>query len=73
VTGSSVTQTPTASNTAAAIAGGWALFAISPIPLAPYGPSEDGFSMMIVSICGRSSMPGARYEPNCPPRCSTEG
>ena len=56
--GSSVTQTPTASKTAAAIAGGWGLFAISPIPFAPYGPSADGFSMMIVSTCGRSSMPG---------------
>ena len=60
VIGSSVTQTPTASYTAAAIAGGCELFAISPMPFAPYGPSADGFSMMIVSIFGRSSIPGAR-------------
>jgi hypothetical protein len=73
VIGSSVTQTPTASKTAEAIAGGCALFAISPIPFAPYGPSDEGFSMMIVSIFGRSCMPGARYEPKSPPRCSTEG
>ena len=73
VIGSSVTHTPTASNTAAAIAGGCALFAISPIPFAPYGPSVEGFSMMIVSIFGICSIPGARYAPNWPPRCSAEG
>ena len=58
--GSSVTQTPTASYTALAIAGGCELFAISPIPLAPYGPSADGFSMISVSSFGRSSIAGAR-------------
>ena len=59
VIGSSVTQTPIASWTAVAMAGGCGLFAISLIPFAPYGPSADGFSMMIVSTSGRSSMPGA--------------
>src|SRR3712207_8903427 len=44
VTGISVTHTPRASWTAAAIAGGCALLAISPIALAPKGPSDDGFS-----------------------------
>ena len=64
--GSSVTQTPTASKTAAAIAGGCGLFAISPIPFAPYGPSADGFSMMTVSTCGRSSMPGREVRAELP-------
>jgi hypothetical protein len=45
--------------TAAAMAGGCGLFAISEMPLAPYGPSADGFSMRIVVTLGRFSMPGA--------------
>ena len=40
------------------MAGGWALLAISPIALAPNGPSTDGFSRITLSNSGRSSSDG---------------
>src|SRR5690349_11708990 len=60
VAGYSVTHAPTASWIAAAMAAGWALLAISPIALAPNGPSIDGFSRITFSKSGRSSSDGAR-------------
>ena len=34
---------------------------ISPMPLTPYGPFEDGISRTTDSISGSSSGPGIRY------------
>ena len=73
VAGCCGTQTPTASWIAEQIAGPWALLAISPIALAPNGPSAEGFSTITEVISGKSGRPGMRYAPNSPPRPSVLG
>ena len=37
------------------------LAVISPTPLTPYGPFDDGISSTTLSISGSSSGPGIRY------------
>ena len=64
---------PVASWIALTIAGIGEFAVISPTPLTPYGPFDDGISRTTLWTSGISAGPGIRYSLKSLGRCSIDG